>query len=84
MGAAPPIGSPTINPDYAVAGSAVQGTVTAGVSTGTSPHDHVLGVNYALVRDGLGEDPVNGVIFLMDDGSSGAQVAWEGFSHSTM
>jgi uncharacterized protein (TIGR03437 family) len=78
LGAAPAISSPTINPDYAVAGGAVQGTVTAGVNTGTSPHDHVLGVNYALVRDGLVEDPVNGVIFLVDDGTSGDQVAGDG------
>ena len=70
LGAAPAISSPTINPDYAVAGGAVQGTVTAGVNTGTSPHDHVLGVNYALVRDGQVEDPVNGVIFLVDDGDA--------------
>jgi hypothetical protein len=72
LGAAPTIGSPTINPDYAVAGGATQGTVTATIS----PHDHVLGVNYALVRDGL--DPVNGVIFLVDDGTSGDQVAGDG------
>jgi hypothetical protein len=74
LGAAPAISSPTINPDYAVAGGATQGTVTAAVS----PHDHVLGVNYALVQDGLVEDPVNGVIFLVDDGTSGDQVAGDG------
>ncbi len=74
LGAAPSISSPTLNPDYAVAGGAVQGTVTAAIS----PHDHVLGVNYALVKDGLVEDPVNGVIFLVDDGTSGDQVAGDG------
>jgi uncharacterized protein (TIGR03437 family) len=74
LGAAPAISNPAINPDYAVAGGAVQGTVTAAVS----PHDHVLGVNYALVQDGLVEDPVNGVIFLVDDGTSGDQVTGDG------
>jgi hypothetical protein len=38
----------------------------------------VLGVNYALVQDGLVEDPVNGVIFLVDDGTSGDQVTGDG------
>jgi hypothetical protein len=78
LGSAPSISSPAINPDYAVAGGATQGAVSAGVSTGTSPHDHVLGVNYALVKDGLVEDPVNGVIFLVDDGTSGDLVAGDG------
>jgi len=74
LGAAPVLSNPTVNPDYAVAGGSVQGTVT----TGVSPSDHVVGVNYALVRDGLVEDPVNGDIFLVDDGTSGDKVAGDG------
>jgi uncharacterized protein (TIGR03437 family) len=74
LGAAPVLSSPSTNPAYAVAGGNPQGTVTVAVS----PHDHVLGVNYALVRNGLVEDPVNGVIFLVDDGTSGDKVAGDG------
>jgi hypothetical protein len=35
-------------------------------------------VNYALIRNGLVEDPVNGVIFLADDGTSGDKVKGDG------
>jgi uncharacterized protein (TIGR03437 family) len=74
LGAAPALGNPTTNPAYAVAGGSTQGTTTVEIF----PHDHVLGVNWALLRDGLVEDPVNGDINLMDDGTSGDQVAGDG------
>jgi uncharacterized protein (TIGR03437 family) len=74
LGAAPAIQNPALSPDYAVAGGSAPGTVTAEVS----PHDHVLAVNYSLVNAGLVEDPVNGDIFLKDDGSSGDQKAGDG------
>ena len=74
LGSAPAILNPTVNPAYAVAGGSVQGTVTAAVS----PMDHVIGMNYAILRDGLVEDLVNGDIFLVDNGSSGDKVAGDG------
>jgi uncharacterized protein (TIGR03437 family) len=74
FGSAPVLVNPSVNPAYAVAGGSKQGTVTVGVS----PADHVLGVNYSILRDGLIEDPVNGDIFLKDDGTSGDKVAGDG------
>jgi len=74
FGSAPVLVNPSVDPAYAVAGGGKQGTVT----TGVSPADHVLGVNYAILRDGLVEDPVNGVIFLKDDGTSGDKLAGDG------
>jgi uncharacterized protein (TIGR03437 family) len=65
LGAAPQLSNVSVNPDYAVAGGSVQGTVSAAIT----PHDHVLGVNYALVLNGVVEDPVNGDIALTDGGS---------------
>jgi hypothetical protein len=40
--------------------------------------NRVIGVSYAIVRDGLVEDPVNGVVFLADDGTSGDVTAGDG------
>jgi uncharacterized protein (TIGR03437 family) len=74
FGSAPVLLSPSLNPAYAVAGGSTQGTVT----TGVSPADHVVGVNYSILRDGLVEDLVNGDIFLKDDGTSGDKVAGDG------
>jgi uncharacterized protein (TIGR03437 family) len=74
LGSAPALVSPSVNPVYAVAGGSVQGTVTTAVNTA----NHVIGVNYAILLDGLVEDPVNGVIFLMDDGTAGDKVAGDG------
>lgn len=74
LGAAPAIIGPSVNPAYAVAGGSVPSTVTARVT----PADRVIGVNYAIVRNGLVEDTVNGAIFLVDNGASGDQVAGDG------
>lgn len=74
LGSAPLLLNPSVNPAYAVAGGSVQGTVSVGVS----PADHVIGVNYSIVRDGLLEDLVNGDIFLNDAGTSGDKVAGDG------
>lgn len=60
LGSAPSFANISTNPNYAVAGGNPLSTVTASVS----PYDRVLGVNYALVRDGLVEDPVTGNIEL--------------------
>jgi uncharacterized protein (TIGR03437 family) len=73
FGSAPVLVNPSVNPAYAVAGGSTQGTVT----TGVSPADHVFGVNYSILRDGLVEDLVNGDI-LKDDGTSGDKVAGDG------
>ncbi len=64
LGSAPTFINPFVDPGYAVAGGSSRATVT----TGLSPHDRVKGVNYALVRNGLVEDPVNGDIGLTDGG----------------
>jgi uncharacterized protein (TIGR03437 family) len=74
LGAAPVILSPAVNPDYAVAGGNPQGTVTAGLSVS----GQVLGMNYAFLLNGLVEDPVNGDIFLVDDGTSGDKTPGDG------
>jgi hypothetical protein len=60
LGAAPVILNPTLSQAYAVVGGVTPGTV----SVTLSPSDHVMAVNYAIVHDGLVEDPVNGDIFL--------------------
>jgi hypothetical protein len=73
LGAAPAIVNPSVNPGYVTPGGA-GATVTAGVTTA----NRVIGVSYAIVRDGLVEDPVNGVVFLADDGTSGDVTAGDG------
>ena len=73
LGAAPSIVNPSLNPGAVAAGGA-PATVIAGVMTA----NHVMGVSYSIVRNGLVEDPVNGVVFLMDDGTSGDKVAGDG------
>jgi hypothetical protein len=40
--------------------------------------DHVIGVSYAILRDGLVDELVNGDIFLLDNGSYGDRVAGDG------
>jgi hypothetical protein len=74
LGAAPSLVNPSVNPAYAVAGGAVRGTVTAAVGT----EGRIIGVSYAILRDGLVEDLVNGDIFLMDDGTWGDKAAGDG------
>ena len=71
FGSAPLLLNPSLNPAYAVAGGSKQGTASVTVS----PHDHAIGINYSILRDGLVEDLVNGDIFLKDDGTSGDKVA---------
>ena len=72
LGSAPAILNPSVHPNYAVAGGSAPSTVTAGIS----PHDHVIGVDYAILRNGLVEDPVNGVIFfkVVDPASASLKV----------
>lgn len=60
LGSAPSFANISTNPNYAVAGGNPLSTVTASVS----PYDRILGVNYALVRNGLLEDSVTGNIGL--------------------
>lgn len=72
LGSAPAITNVSLTPGTVVAGGGA--TVTAGVS----PADRVIGVNYANERNGLVEDPVNGVVFLVDDGTSGDLVGGDG------
>ena len=74
LGSAPALVNPSVNPAYAVAGGSVRSTVT----TGVSPADHVIGVNYSILRDGLVEDLVNGDIFLVDNAGWGDKVAGDG------
>src|SRR5207244_4412270 len=61
LGPAPSLLNPSVNPAYAVAIGTARGTVTAAVGA----EGRVIGVSYAIVRDGLVEDVVNGDIFLM-------------------
>jgi len=64
FGSAPLLVNPSVDPAYAVAGGSKPGTV----STGVSPTNHVVGVNYSILLNGLVEDLVNGDIFLKDNG----------------
>jgi hypothetical protein len=74
LGSAPAVINPAVTPAYAVAGGSVRGTV----STGVSPFDHVIGVNYSIICNGLLEELVNGDIFLVDNATAGDKVAGDG------
>jgi len=74
LGAAPVIFNPAVNPGFVIPDDPQPGVVTAGVNTA----NHVIGVSYATVRDGLVDDPVTGSVFLVDDGTHGDQVANDG------
>ena len=74
FGSAPVLTNPSVNPAYAVAGGHPPSTVTVGVS----PHDRVISVCYAILRNGLVEDPVNGDIFLADDLTWGDKTSGDG------
>ena len=43
-----------------------------------SPADRVTAANYAILRDGLLENPVNGDIFLVDNGTYGDKAPGDG------
>jgi hypothetical protein len=49
-------------------------TPSAGISTANK----VIGVDYAIVLNGLAEDPVNGDVFLADNGKQGDKTAGDG------
>lgn len=73
LGSAPAIANVSLNP-----GTIVPGGGGATVTAGVSPADRVIGVNHAIVRNGLVEDPVNAVVSLVDDGTSGDLAAGDG------
>jgi uncharacterized protein (TIGR03437 family) len=74
LGLAPSILSPSVNPGYVVPNDTSKATATARVST----TNRVIGVSYAIVRDGLIDPPHDGDAFLLDDGSNGDQTAGDG------
>jgi hypothetical protein len=74
LGSAPVIVNPSVNPPYVISNGSFKATATAGVTTSS----RVLGVSYALVREGRVERPYNGDVFLVDDRTWGDQVAADG------
>jgi uncharacterized protein (TIGR03437 family) len=74
LGSAPLIANPVLNPPYVIPGDVFRGVVTAQIGT----TDKVLGISYAIVRDGLVEAPYNADVFLVDDGTTGDQIKGDG------
>lgn len=79
LGAAPAISSPAINPGYVIPDDVFTATATMAAI----PFQGVW-AGYGIVRDGLVEPPVTGDIGLMDDGTSGDQVAGDGIFTSNI
>jgi uncharacterized protein (TIGR03437 family) len=73
LGAAPAMSNFSLN-----SAGITPGGNGATVSTQVSPSTKVVGVNYALVLNGLVEDLVNGDVWLKDDGTSGDLKAGDG------
>ncbi|PWU06648.1 MAG: hypothetical protein C5B51_11815 [Terriglobia bacterium] len=73
LGSAPVIANVTVNPP-----AIAPGGKAAAVSAQISPAAAVIAANYALVRDGLVEDLVNGDVSLVDDGTGGDPKAGDG------
>jgi len=73
LGAAPVLSNFSLN-SAGITPGGNGATVTAQVT----PSAKVVGVNYALVLNGLLEDPVNGDVWLKDDGTSGDLKAGDG------
>jgi uncharacterized protein (TIGR03437 family) len=74
LGAAPPIVGPAVNPDFVMPDGNPEAVVTAGVSASNK----VIGVSYAIVREGLVEQPHDADVFLVDDGTNGDKTAGDG------
>jgi uncharacterized protein (TIGR03437 family) len=74
LGAAPVIVDPVLRPEYVIPDGSFTGMVTARMTASGS----VIGLHFALVRDGLLEDPHDADSTLVDDGTNGDAVAGDG------